>query len=59
MKFVDYKIIQNTYQNLFQEEVIKHLRQGWTLQGGISITHPISWNNNTVYTQALVLHTEK
>ena len=48
-----YIIVTDIYENNFQLEVNKLLSEGWKLQGGISITHPISWNNDTVYTQAL------
>ncbi len=52
---MEYKIVTATSESLFEEQVTALLQQGWTLQGGMSITFNHGRGNSDLYfAQALI-----
>ncbi|MCD8406291.1 DUF1737 domain-containing protein [Tenacibaculum dicentrarchi] len=53
-----YKIISHHVPTIFEEGVMKSLKDGWSLQGGVSAySHPIDGEEGTVrttYCQAMI-----
>ena len=50
---MEYKLITETKQKSLENEVNKHLKQGWKLQGGVSISQK-QGNLTNIFCQALV-----
>ncbi|SHI91687.1 DUF1737 domain-containing protein [Flavobacterium terrae] len=52
---MEYKIITATYESKLEEEIAALLKQGWKLQGGISICYNRGYGNTDLYfAQALI-----
>ncbi|GAA4764586.1 hypothetical protein GCM10023230_12700 [Flavobacterium hankyongi] len=52
---MEYKIVTDTSELLIEEKVAALLKQGWKLQGGISITFNAGRGNSDLYfAQALI-----
>ncbi len=53
-----YKIISHHIPTIFEEGVMKSLKDGWSLQGGVSAySHPIESEEGTIrttYCQAMI-----
>ena len=47
-----YAILENTSKHKLETEVIKYMREGWTVSGGISVT--MIHVGDYVYCQAMV-----
>jgi len=50
---MEYKVLKTTDEEILENEVNRHLTQGWNLQGGISVSKRID-NTFNIYCQALV-----
>lgn len=49
---ISYSILENRNKINLELEVIKYLKEGWKLSGGVSISH--SQGNTLIYAQAMV-----
>jgi len=51
----DYKVISEVSLGGFQREVNRHLKEGYSLVGGVSYGYNSSYSNGNIYLQAVAI----